>query len=105
AHENARLSEMAAALTHTRNQLSALVVGASKREDADALQDQIDDLRAQREALEQSIAEESSQARSFKNSTSVGLSEVLAALPAESALLAFVAYERISPDGSGGGKV
>jgi CHAT domain-containing protein/tetratricopeptide (TPR) repeat protein len=105
AHDNARLSEMAASLTHTRNQLSALVMRSSQALDAGTVQDELEALRTGRETLEQSIAEESVQARDLGHKASVGLSDVLEALPAESALLSFVAYERISPEPKGEGKV
>jgi CHAT domain-containing protein len=55
----------------------------------------IEDTRRESELAEQNLAEQSAEFRAERSRAQIGLREVIAALPADSALLSFARYERV----------
>jgi CHAT domain-containing protein/tetratricopeptide (TPR) repeat protein len=95
------------ALLSARQRLANLMVRGPGQMSADQYGELVEQARGETETLERSLAGGSADFRSAMDRARVGLDEVIAAIPAGSALLSFVRYSRIRlpsdvPGGSAG---
>jgi CHAT domain-containing protein/tetratricopeptide (TPR) repeat protein len=85
-------ASLAAAAVHTRQRYANLVVRSLEEAVPRAM---LDEARQQKEDAERALAEGSVEASVEMERSHVGLADVDAALPADAALVSFVAYERL----------
>lgn len=88
------LARLAQELASARERLARLVVRGPENDTSEHYRSLVDEARQEREQAEQALAEKSLPFREQLDRNRIGLKEVVAALPADSALVAFVRYGR-----------
>jgi hypothetical protein len=94
AGEATEIAGLAEALTSARQRLAALTVRGIRNDPPERYRRLLEQARAERDRAERALAENSARFRDDQSRSRVRLAEVSAALPAESALVGFVAYRR-----------
>lgn len=87
-------ASLAKRLDGARNRLAALVVGGPDAAGPRSYQDEVKRAMAEKERAERALAERSYEYRRERNRQSVGLEKIRDALPAETALVAYVQYQQ-----------
>ena len=85
--------ELATALASARQHLAALAVRGVRNDPPERYRRLLEDARVEKDRAERALAERSAQFRDTRNRARVLLGDVSAALPASSAMVAFVKYQ------------
>ena len=97
------IGRLTAETAAARTRLANLIVHGPTDEPAERIRARLDRVREQAERAERALAEESANFRAEQSDRSVGFHEVAAALPAGSALLAYVRYRTSAGRSTAGG--
>jgi CHAT domain-containing protein/tetratricopeptide (TPR) repeat protein len=89
----AGIAELAAALASARQRLATLAVRGVRNDPPERYRRLLQDVRTEKDRAERALAERSAQFRDGQKRNRVRLRDVSAALPASSALVAFVRYQ------------
>jgi CHAT domain-containing protein len=95
--ESPRAGELANALAAARKRLADVVVRGPGEQEPATYHELTAELRADKERAERALAEQSASFRAEQAQARVGMSEVVGALPEDSALIAFVLYSHLDP--------
>ncbi len=93
--ENPELIRLASEFSSAQQRLAALVIRGPGSQRPERYRKLLDETRREKQNAETSLAEKSAEFRQNQARSKIGFSEVAAALPADSALVAFVRYVTI----------
>jgi CHAT domain-containing protein/tetratricopeptide (TPR) repeat protein len=99
--DDAEISRLANALRSARVRLAGLAVRGPGDRNPQRYHRLFDEARGEKERAERALAELSVLFRRDQERSGIGLAEVVSALPAESALVAFARYQRLGPGANG----
>jgi CHAT domain-containing protein len=97
AGEAREIAELAGALASARQRLAALAVRGIRNDPPERYRRLLDQARDEKDRAERALAESSAEFRDDQSRSRIGLRDLSAALPAESALVAFVRYTDAEP--------